>query len=195
MTRSRQSKILVVVLALALLTVVVTLSARRLVAQPVAQQLTITEVTVDSPSPGLLTIEGINLDNGPDLLITLGNSPVPLGVLTADSTQIVATLPDPLSSGDYLLIVSTGMGMSRRDVYDLTVGAVGPQGPPGPPGAVPQGSIILWDLSNQCPQGFTRVAEYDGRFLVASDSALTTGYRMDGITGLDWTPLEGGPAG
>jgi len=120
-------------------------------------------------------IVGLNLDNGLSLTVTLGNSPVPLDVLTADSTQIVAALPDPLTPGDHLLIVSTGMGTSRRDSYDLTVGAVGPQGPPGPPGAVPEGSIILWDLSNQCPQGFIRVAEYDGRFLVAGDAAGSLG--------------------
>ena len=167
MIHSKQSKVLLVVGASVVLTTVVTLSARNLMAQPASQQLTITEVTVDAPTPGLLTIEGRNLDNGSNLAVTLGDSPVPLSILTAGSTQVVATLPDPMTPGDYLLIASTGMGASRRDVYDLTVGAVGPQGPPGPPGAVPEGSIILWDRSNQCPQGFVRVTDYDGRFLVS----------------------------
>jgi hypothetical protein len=143
--------------------------------QPGQAQLTITEVTVGAPTPDLLRIVGSNLNNGPDLNVTLGEFPGSLSILGATATQIFAALPAPLPAGDYLLTVSTGTGLNRRDVYDLTVGAAGPQGPPGPPGAVPEGSIILWDQSNECPDGFARVSTYDGRFLVAGSSPGQSG--------------------
>jgi len=39
---------------------------------------------------------------------------------------------------------------------------------------VPSGAIILWDGAG-CPVGYTRLATYDGRFLVASGTAGNTG--------------------
>jgi hypothetical protein len=170
--RSKQSKTLLIVSLSAAVLTVLTLVRWNLSAQPgqQAQQLTITEVMVGAPTPGLLSIVGRNLDNGSGLEVTLGEWPGSLAIVTVTATQIVAALPDPLPAGDYLLTVSTGSGAARQDVFDLTVGAVGPPGPPGPPGAVPQGSIILWDISADCPDGFARVGDYDGRFLVGGDS-------------------------
>lgn len=159
-------------------TILLTTFGRKVTAQqgpPAQTQLTITEVTVGAPTSDLLRIVGSNLDNGPILDITLGEFPGSLGVVSATSSEILAGLPSPLPDGDYLLTVSTGNGLSRRDVYDLTVGAVGPPGPPGPPGAVPDGSIIIWDQSSDCPSGFVRVGDYDGRFLVVGSSPGTAG--------------------
>lgn len=125
---------------------------------PGQTQLTVTEVSLNVPTPDLLSIVGENFDNGPSLDITLGEFPGSLGIISATSTQIIAALPDPLPAGDYLLTVSSGAGPSRRDDYDLTVGAV------------PPGSIILWDQSTTCPNGFARVSSYDGRFLLAAST-------------------------
>lgn len=132
---------------------------------PGQTQLTVTEVTVGAPTPDLLRIVGRNLDNGPSVDVTLGEFPGSLVVVSATESEILAGLPAPLPAGDYLLTVSTGNGPSRRDVYDLTVERI----------ELPLGSIILWDQSDVCPDGFTRVASYDGRFLVASGSPAVTG--------------------
>ena len=98
------------------------------------------EVVVDESTPQTtFTIKGQDFDfvNLSDLVVTLGD----LGPLTIPGTptdvEIIATYPGALTSGEYLLSVSTGSGQSRHDEYDLTIGAVGPQGEPGPEG--PQG--------------------------------------------------------
>lgn len=127
---------------------------------PAQAQLTITEVTVGVPTSNLLTIVGRNLDNGPNLEVTLGEFPGTLVVVSATATEILAGLPSPLPVGDYLLTVSTGNGPNRQDTYDLTVEGID----------LPLGAIILWDQSNICPDGFTRVGSYDGKFLMADDA-------------------------
>ena len=172
-SRSRLSLLFIAVSTLA--TMVLIAPAFDGLAAPNQAQLVISEVTVAAPTPELLRIVGQNLDNGPNLTVTLGEFPGALVVVSATASEILAGLPAPLPAGDYLLTVSTGNGMSQRDVYDLTVGAVGPTGPPGPPGAVPDGSIILWDQSGVCFDGFSRVSSYDGRFLVAGTTPGSTG--------------------
>jgi hypothetical protein len=107
-----------------------------------------------------LRIVGTNLDNGPNVDVTLGEFPGTLVVVSATATEILAGLPSPLPAGDYLLTVSTGNGPSRQDTYDLTVEGID----------LPLGAIILWDQSNICPDRFTRVGSYDGRFLMADDA-------------------------
>ncbi|MHA1151470.1 MAG: IPT/TIG domain-containing protein [Alphaproteobacteria bacterium] len=133
-------------------------------------QVTITEVFVDVPAADQVTINGNDFDNGPNLVVTLGDSLVPL-VIVPDPTsnQIIAELPDTLTAGDYLLTVRTGGGPNRQDDYDLTIGAAGPIG------VVPLGAIILWDQNNACPAGFAGVAAFDGRFLVGGNVANAMG--------------------
>jgi hypothetical protein len=65
---------------------------------------------------------------------------IPLFVVTHDASRIVASLPPDMTSGSYLLTVSSGNGTPRQDVFNVAIGSVGPQGPPGLPGpAGPQG--------------------------------------------------------
>ncbi len=135
-------------------------------------QVTITQVFVDVPAPNQVTIEGSDLDNGPNLVVTLGEFATPLDIVDPPmptATRIIADLPVGLVAGDYLLTVETGGGPNRQDVYNLTIGAAGPVG------VVPIGAIILWDQSNACPAGFARVAAFDDRFLVAGNVPGTTG--------------------
>jgi len=98
-------------------------------------QTSITEVIVGAPDPTLITIVGQNFDNGPTLNVVLGEFGS-LAIISATGTQVVAELPATLTSGDYLLVASTGTGPSRQASYGLTVGAAGPPGPPGPQGPV-----------------------------------------------------------
>jgi hypothetical protein len=136
-------------------------------------QVTISEVFVDLPLPDQVTINGSDFDNGPNLVVTLGDNATPLAILLPDPTsnQIFAELPDGLVAGDYRLTVQTGGGPNRQDTYDLTIAAVAA----APAGVVPVGAIILWDVNNACPAGFVRVTEFDGRFLVGGAAQGTTG--------------------
>lgn len=116
------------------------------------------EVVVDevaSETTFVIKGEAFSFVNLSDLVVTLGE----FGPLTIQGTptdvNIVATYPDALTSGDYLLSVSTGNGQSKHDEYDLTIGgagAVGPRGPQGDPGpAGPQG--LQGDPGPAGPQG------------------------------------------
>ena len=40
---------------------------------------------------------------------------------------------------------------------------------------LPTDAIILWDVDNTCPEGFTRVGAYDDRFLLAAATPRTQG--------------------
>ena len=81
--------------------------------------------------------------------------------------RIVAILPATINAGDFLLTVTTGNGPNRQDTYDLTIGAQIT--------GVPTNAIILWNQSNACPAGFTRVAAFDGMFLVGGNAPGITG--------------------
>ena len=106
-------------------------------AAPPGGHLNISQVLVDDPNdPTSITIVGTDFLFGPEApTVTLGEYVDPLeivGVPTNDT--IVASLPENLVAGDYLLTVATGTGQSQNDEYDLTIGAVGPRGPQGEQG-------------------------------------------------------------
>lgn len=130
-------------------------------------QVTITQVFVDVPVADQVTINGSDFDN-PNLVVTLGDFTTPLVmVIPATPNRIIAHLPDPITAGDYLLTVRTGGGPNRQDDYDLTIGAA--------VAGIPANAIILWNQSTTCPAGFTRVGDFDGRFLVGGDTLAVTG--------------------
>lgn len=101
------------------------------------QQLEITEVVVDEPEGGPVTliIYGENLMNGSHLELWLGGMRIDVvdGSLTNDEVQ--ATLPQSVMDGSYQLVAKTGNGKKEIDDFDgVTIGAVGLQGEQGPPG-------------------------------------------------------------
>jgi hypothetical protein len=141
-------------------------------AQP--SQLLITEVFVDTPGVDQLTINGVDFDSGGSPNVTLGeDSGTHAVVPNPTATEIIVDLPEDLPAGDYRLTVTTGGGTGRTDSYDLTIPATDPTG------EVPTDGIILWDQSDNCPTGFARVTTFDGRFLMASNSAGNTGGSND----------------
>lgn len=106
----------------------------------------VTKVYVDETGePQQLIIEGRNFDNGWKTEVWL--SGMPLTVVSSSESQIIANLPLVMMDGSYQLVVKTGLGLMRIDVFEgVTIGAEGPQGetgtvgPEGPQGpAGPQG--------------------------------------------------------
>ena len=139
-------------------------------AAPATAQLTITQVFVDVPAPNQITINGQDLNNGPNLVVTLGDFALPLVIVDPPmptANQIIANLPPAMPVGDFLLTVTTGNGPNRQDTYGLTIGAQ--------VAGVPTNAIILWNQSTTCPTGFSRVATFDGLFLVGGDTLGVTG--------------------
>jgi hypothetical protein len=115
---------------------------------PPGGHLNITEVFVNQPAPGQITIMGADLDFGGTPVVTLGDfGPLTL-VGTPTATQIVVECPPDADSipicqaGDFLLTVSTGNGQSQNDEYDLTVAGNGNGGGGGP---------------EPCPEGFAAI--------------------------------------
>lgn len=109
---------------------------------PTPPELLITEVLVTFGPPDMLTIKGVNFDNGAPPVVLLGNLG-PLVVSSVSPTEIVAQCPGgDCPVGDYLLSVATGPAVRTYDAYELTIGAVGPQGATGPQGA-PGDAVIL----------------------------------------------------
>ena len=128
--------------------------------RPPGNHLNISEVFVDK-GEGRLTILGEDFDFGSPLVVTLGEFGA-LEILQATPSLIEVECPllfglPTCVDGDFLLTVSTGIGQSRNDEYDLTIGAIGPvgpqgrTGPPGPEG--PQGPRGA--QGNQGPTGPT----------------------------------------
>ena len=100
-------------------------------------------------TPTTLTINGTGLCSGSGTTCTAaptvklgGSSGTAITVTAHSKTAVTATLPQPLSVGDYELVFSTGGSGSTS--YDLTIANLatpGPQGLPGPAGpAGPQGT-------------------------------------------------------
>jgi Collagen triple helix repeat (20 copies) len=88
----------------------------------------ISKVTVNtSVSPQIMTITG----SGFASTNTVRLSGTTLTKASTSTTVIVATMPSPISAGDYLLQV---VGRSTAN-WNFTYGAVGPQGPAGAAGA------------------------------------------------------------
>lgn len=96
--------------------------------------LKIIQVTVDVDSAELY-IHGKNLQrkNRIPRVKLAGNE---LVVSSVTNELIIASLQPGTLAGDYLLMVSSGRGETKRDTYDLTIGAVGPVGPQGPQGEI-----------------------------------------------------------
>ncbi len=115
---------------------------------PPGNHLSISSVLVEFVPDHIITIKGERFDFGSPLVVTFDDSG-PLTIRSANATEIVVECPPdqnfvPLClEGDYLLVVSNGIGQSQNDEYDLTIGAVGPRGPMGETGPIgprgPQG--------------------------------------------------------
>lgn len=111
------------------------------------QPVDITNVYVDSEAePIELTIIGENFDNGKKLELWLSGIPLEVDEASATATRIVATLPDSnppiaLMPGSYQLVLTTGGGTMRVDVFDgVAVGEIGPRGADGTSCSVQQGT-------------------------------------------------------
>jgi hypothetical protein len=88
----------------------------------------ITSVTISyGITTNTITIFGTNFGTAVPMLAMTGGTTLTL--LTHTSTQIVATFPNTLAAGSYILSVDTGTGKSAT--FMVTNGAVGPQGPMG----------------------------------------------------------------
>jgi hypothetical protein len=90
-------------------------------AGPPLPQVLITSVYLFFPI-ALLTIKGQNFDGGSPV-VTLGDDPVPLEVISTTATQIVVKYP-PDKDGDFRLTVSTGPANKDSATYDLTIPSV-----------------------------------------------------------------------
>ena len=89
-------------------------------------------------APDQLVLTGRNFDNGKEMQITLGGTP--LQVLELTTNVILAEIPADVLPGSYVLIAWSGGGSVREDSMDITLGAQGAEGPTGPEGPEgPQG--------------------------------------------------------
>lgn len=127
---------------------------------PIGENLTIEEVAVTvGEFYTTLKIMGVNLDSAGQPEVNLAGAPAEF--VSATSTEIIVTvLTISFPAGDYLLTVSTGVGQTQNDEYDLTIGAAGPQGEKGDTGETggqgiqgPQGE--KGDTGEQGPKGDT----------------------------------------
>lgn len=96
-------------------------------AEPPLPQVLITSVYLHMPSE-TLTINGQNFDGGPPV-VTLGDDPVPLEVISTTATQIVVNCPLDLGDssckdGDFRLTVSTGPANKDSGAYDITIPSI-----------------------------------------------------------------------
>jgi hypothetical protein len=102
----------------------------------------ITEVLVefDETFGDTIMIVGANFDNGGSPIVTLGHDPTPLAIIgTPTGSEIVVECPwgeavPECVDGDFLLMITTGLGPVHTGTYALTIGEVGPQGARGEPG-------------------------------------------------------------
>jgi hypothetical protein len=124
---------------------------------PSGRHLTVTEIHVNDDPPGTLIILGRDFDFGRPLVVTFGDLGS-LEILTATPNVIIVACPRDVNGrptcvdGDFLVTVSTGIGQSQNDQYDLTIGVHGPQGPQGQTG--PQGPVgVQGPQGPQGPQG------------------------------------------
>lgn len=103
--------------------------------QPLEMQNAIVIESGSTADPDQLVITGRNFDNGQDIQLTIGGTP--LTVLEHTSTVILAEIPVDVLPGSYVLVAWSGGGSVREDSMDITLGNQGPEGPEGPEG--PQG--------------------------------------------------------
>ena len=98
----------------------------------------------DSAVLDQLVITGHNFNNGGDVALTLGGTP--LSVILQEETRIIAEIPADVLPGSYVLIAWTGNGSVREDSMDVTIGAEGPRGEQGLQG-------VQGEQGPQGPQG------------------------------------------
>lgn len=76
-----------------------------------------------------LTIRGASLSKGTLPSVTFNG--MPLTVLSATSSEVVASLPDASPGGTYIVMVSRGTRVGEFALFTATIGAVGPRGETG----------------------------------------------------------------
>jgi hypothetical protein len=119
-------------------------------------QLVIVSARADSLAT-TLTIDGHSFGDGQPVVTFNG---MPLVIVSATSSEIVADLPPGLAPATYLLTVSRGPATTQFDSFNVTLGAVGAPGPAGatgpqgPAGATgPQGPAGTFSGHFQSPNG------------------------------------------
>ena len=132
--------------------------------------LEITEVILEFPNPGQITILGANFPDLAKLKVSLGEfGQLNVVAVSPDHTSIVADLPSAIGPGDYILSaykVKKGPFCENHhsrycDEFDLTYRAASAQGPQGPQGKIgPAGNTGA--AGAQGPQGKIGPAGNDG---------------------------------
>ena len=84
-----------------------------------------------NPAQTQITLAGSNLDPTGTAPTVLFNG-VKLALVSFTNATLVATLPNGLAAGTYLVRVTNSASQSGS--FDVTIGAVGPTGPAGPQG-------------------------------------------------------------
>lgn len=82
-----------------------------------------------------LTVQGSSLIRGTTLPAVTFDG-VPLPVLSATSSTVVASLPNTFAPGTYIVTLARGSGLGNFAFFPVTLGAIGPQGERGPQGDV-----------------------------------------------------------
>lgn len=100
--------------------------------QPLKMENAIVLESTDLSVLDQLVITGQNFDNGGDVNLTLGGTP--LTVIVQEEDRMIAEIPADVLPGSYVLVAWSGGGAVREDSMDITIGAEGPEGPEGPQG-------------------------------------------------------------
>jgi collagen triple helix repeat protein len=163
------------------------LSANVAIAAPAAPQLVVTSATLDATN-NRLVIRGVNFSwppkpaSGPVTPLQVTLDLMPLTVLSATSTEVVASVAGTFPEGTYLITVSRGPSTTESGAFAVAIyheaspqiiqGPEGPEGPAGPAGATgpagpsgPQGATG--------PQGLPGVSNY--QMLTGNASILNLG--------------------
>jgi len=139
---------------------------------------------IDDVEDEEIEIIGLEFDPGDDpLVVTLGpfdlseTCNLTLGESVEEFDHILCDLPQGGIgvAGDYVLVVSHGLGQSEGDEYDLTIAE--------PP--VPEGTIAFY-AAEACPPGWDEYAAAQGRAIVGLPEPGT----VAGITGTAMGNLE-----
>ena len=145
------------------------LAGRPAVAAPGSPpQLVIVSAKADVAA-GTLTIDGDSFGDSQPVVALNG---MPLVVVSATPSEIVADLPPGLAPGTYLLTVSRGPARTQFDSFDVTLGAAGPPGPTGPTGATgPRGPAGTFTGHFQSPNGAYSLDVTDAGIRLAGPTA------------------------
>ncbi len=157
-------------------------------------QLVVSSATFDATN-NQLVIRGQHFSWPPKRASMRGVSPhvtldlLPLTVISATATEIVASLSGTFPEGTYLLTVSRGSGPTDTAAFAVAIshgsapqvieGPAGPAGPPGPPGAIgPQG---LPGVSNhQVVSASASIGNLGPGQLISGRAACPAGMRVLG---------------